>query len=939
MRRIVHLTIAFTLLLSPTVEALAGPAARPEQQSGLVASLMAQMTSAEKVGQLFLVTFYGPSAATDTDVERLISQYHVGGVVLLAANDNITDTLNAPQQVLTLTHQLQSAALAASQIPRDAPSGQPPEVATPPFIPLFIALQHEGNGYPFTAIRSGMTDLPSAMAIGATWDPAQAEAMGRITGAELSAVGVNMLLGPSLDVLDTPHPQGPGDLGTRTFGGDPYWVGLMGQAYVRGVHAGAEGRVAVVAKHFPGLGSSDRNPHSGQDVPTVRKLLEQLKQNELAPFFAVTGAVSDTEATAEALLTTHIRFAGFQGNPRQTTRPISFDEQALGQLLALPEIAAWRAKGGVTVSDALGVRAVKRFYDPSERTFNHKRIAREAFTAGNDLLLLSDYGLNPRADQTDNIVDTVTYFTQQYEADPVFAEKIDAAVARLLALKLRLYGSFDLARVLRSESDLRALQQGDSAVRALAQSAATVVGLTPEEWASRAPEPPTPTDRLVFFTDTPLGRQCSSCPAFPLMDEKALERAVVRLYGSSGSGQVREGNLQSFGFDELAEYLSAASARQPAPGEGTPTPPPSPLETALVQADWIVFNMLSVTPDEPSSGVVSAFLDQRPDLVRNKTVVVFAFNAPYYLDATDVNKLAAFYALYSRAPVFVDVAARLLFRELTPRGASPVSVQSVGYELTTATAPDPRQLIEIFTDQPQPGPGTPTAQPFGIKKGETVHLRTGVILDLNSHPVPDGTPVRFSVLYQGDELPAALTAGTKDGVAATDLTLNRTGELQLTAASEPAFASTIVKITVEEDTGSITTITPTPLPTDTPQPTPTVTLAPPTDTPQPTPAANTGPTPPGRVAGRDFFMMLLGLAAAVVTGYRLGGAGANLSQRVRVALGGAIGALAGYNFFALGLPGANLALSFGVWAASICVLVGAAIGLALGWYGFVYKKS
>ena len=273
MRRVIHLAFALILLSSPTVEVLASPVGHTEQQGGLVASLMEQMTPAEKVGQLFLVTFYGPSVEAETDVERLVTQYHVGGVMLLAANDNLTDTLNAPLQVLTLTNQLQSAAIAASQIPRETLPGSAGEVSTPSFIPLWIALQHEGDGYPFTAVRSGMTELPSAMAVGAAWDPAQAEAMGRIAGEELAALGVNLLLGPSLDVLDTPRPQGPGDLGTRTFGGDPYWVGLMGQAYIRGVHAGAGSQVAVVAKHFPGLGSSDRNPHEDQDVPTVRKLL------------------------------------------------------------------------------------------------------------------------------------------------------------------------------------------------------------------------------------------------------------------------------------------------------------------------------------------------------------------------------------------------------------------------------------------------------------------------------------------------------------------------------------------------------------------------------------------------------------------------------------------------------------------------------------------
>jgi beta-N-acetylhexosaminidase len=69
-------------------------------------------------------------------------------------------------------------------------------------------------------------------------------------------------------------------LGTHVFGGDPYWTGVMGRAYVEGVRAGAENRLAVVARSFPGKGSSDRSVDV--EVPTVRRSLEQLKQIELA---------------------------------------------------------------------------------------------------------------------------------------------------------------------------------------------------------------------------------------------------------------------------------------------------------------------------------------------------------------------------------------------------------------------------------------------------------------------------------------------------------------------------------------------------------------------------------------------------------------------------------------------------------------------------------
>lgn len=914
--RFFHLIAALTLVLAPLASPPETPVRAAARQTGPVAALMAQMTPAEIVGQLFLVTFYDSSAAPGTDVERLVTQYHVGGVVLLADHDNITDTADAPGQVLALANQLQSIA-AAQTAPEVAP-GETPAGGPAPFIPLFVATRHQGDGYPFTEIRSGLTELPDPMAVGATWNPDQAEAVGRITGEELSALGVNLLLGPPLDVLETPRPQGPWDIGTSTFGGNGFWVGQMGQAYIRGVHAGSEGKVAVAATHFPGLGSSDRNP--GDEVPTVLRTLEQLRQTELVPFFAVTGGAPGVAATTDALLTAHIRFKGFQPTTGQTASPVSLDQQALGQLLGMPELEEWRAQGGVTVSDSLGARAVKQFYEK----FNNRRIAREAFTAGNDLLYLSDFGVNPRVDQTSNIADTITYFTQQYEADRTFRDRVDAAVERILSLKLRLYGGrFDPAGVQRPQSALTGLRQDDR-MRALAQSAATLVGLTPDELAARVPAPPVGAERIVFFTDTRAGRQCAACPPYPLLDRRALERAVVRLYGPEGSDQIRPGNLLSFSFDDLLGYLNVLAAPAPSPEEGTPTPEVSPVETALAQADWIVFAMLDVASDVPSSDVVSAFLKQRPDLVRSKKVIAFGFSAPYFLDTTDFTKLTAFYALYSKAPVFVDVAVQLLFRELTPKGAPPVSVASVDYDLARAVAPDPRQTIEIAANETT------------VKVGDTIQLRTSLIRDRNGHLVPDGTPVRFTFLYQQEGLADTSEAATKSGVASTSFTLARSGQIEVTAASEPATSSRGLLLIAVDNTNFIV-ITATPPPTVAPSQAPGSATPPtPTATPEPTPT----PRPPrtsDRVTGGDFFLLILGLVAVVVAGYRIGAAEAPPAQRVRIAIAGAIGALVGYNFYALGLPGADFARAFGVLAASAWVFVGAGIGLAAGWYWFVYR--
>jgi beta-N-acetylhexosaminidase len=937
-RWIAIILLVALLAAGPTRPVAAAPPRQPPTQAGPVEAILQAMTPAERVGQLFVVSFYGPSAAIDTDIYNLITRYHIGGVILSAANDNITDTVQAPAQVLTLTNALQAAAVTASTLPRDG--GDPTDGATPPYVPLLVAINHEGDGYPFTEVRSGLTALPSALAIGATWDPAQAEAVGRIAGAELSALGVNVLVGPSLDVLETPRPDGK-DLGSRVFGGDPYWVGRMGQAYIAGVHAGSGDQVAVVAKHFPGHGGSDRGPEV--ELPTVRKSFEDLQSFDLVPFYAVTGNAPEATAAADALLTAHIRFQGFQGDIRQNTAPMSFDAQALGQLLGLAPIAAWRDNGGVTMSDSLGARAIKSFFDPTVLTFQHRSVARQAFIAGNDLLLLTDFGLNPRVEQNSpggNVIDTLAYFTQNYQADQNFAERVDAAVRRILTLKLRLAGgAFSTQAATRPEAGPEQLGNGSAVVVRLAQAAAALISPTARELDARAPDAPAPNQRIVFFTDTREASQCSTCPRAPLLGRSQLEQEVVSLFGPNGSGQARPANLQSYSFAELAAYLE-----NPLPltvGEETPTPAPSPVEAALQQADWIVFGMLGVRADVPASGVVSTFLAQRPDLVQTKKVVVFAFNAPYYLDTTDLSKLTAYYALYSRTPEFVTVAARILYRDLEPHGAPPVSVASVGYNLIDQVRPDPAQIIEL--DCQQANVSAEGASPCAsLRLNDTITVTIGTLLDHNGHIVPDQTPVTFSLLYTELGLRDTFVVQTVNGVAVIPLQLDRPGRLDITAGSDPAHVSTTIQINVQPEVEfGITPIVPTSAPSETPQPT--ATDPPPTATATATasPTATPIPTPPNPVDMRAFFVMCLGLIAVLLSGYRLGTLENPQSRLgVRVALAGTIGLLLGYNFVALSLPGTDVAyLWLGVFAAPVSALAGGILGLAVGWYWFVGRNS
>lgn len=948
------------LLTLALVAALLMPLLPPgatHAQEDAVARLMAKMSPAAKVGQLFLVTFPGSKVTDDAAITELIRDYHVGGVVLLAENGNIVNDGDTLTQVATLVGQLQEVAWAATQ----PVTGTAAEESAPgPFIPLFVAVNHEGNGMPFTGILSGTTPLPSAMALGATWNPAYAETVGQIVGRELRALGINMLLGPLLDVLETPNPASTGDLGVRSFGGDPFWVGQMGQAYIRGVHTGADGQIAVIVKHFPGLGASDRS--LDEEAPTVQRTLEKLRQIDLAPFFAVAQA-EDMRARPDGILVSHIRFRGLEGGRFVTTRPISVDSQALQRFLAQPELAGWRQAGGLTVSDGLGLRALRRFYDPNEASFNSRRIAQEAFLAGNDLLLLSQFALTGSWDeQVANIESTITFFQEKYEADPAFQAAVDAAVARILRLKLVLYGSpygepFRLSAV---QPNLEALgeqvkpAQNQTILAAIGRDAVTL--LSPPS-PDLVPDPPALDDDIVIFTDARQGRPCATCAPFPYVDSRLLQETIARLYGPAATGQISPRRISSFTFGQLEEYLSAPPPTPtPTPTgteESTPTPiPPNPVETALRNADWIIFAMLNPNADPPQSAVVRRFLAERADTLRGPYLVVLAYDAPYYLDATEISKLSAYYVTYSRITPFVEASVRALFGEFAPAGMPPVSVAGINYNLAIQISPDPNQTIPLYFEivapaesQPTTEPGaagsTPTASPQPTVEGQPtpearpevgneLRLRTGVILDRNGHPVPDGTPVQFIFTYPQEGLESSVSATTRGGVAETTYILRRTGQLDVYIQVDPVPRTLALQITIQEGKPPVV-ITPTPRPTRVPTPRPT-TPPPVEETPQPT-SMPENERNASEAGAADLIWALLSVGVVGAIGYY--GVRANrgpLSRALRLALWCVIGGLALYLAYALRLPGsAWLREQSGAWAGGWVALFGSMIPLVVAW--------
>jgi len=739
---------------------------------------VASLTVDERLGQLVMVNFVGDDVSAASDIAALVRDYKVGAVLVTASNGNIVNRGDTPGQLAALTNGLQRRAFEAT---RRA------DGASEYFLPLLIATDNEGDLFPFTNVTHNYTSVPNNLTIGATWSKEHAAATGSIVGRELSAAGVNMLLGPVVDVLDNPRSGGNGDIGIRSFGGNPAWAGALGRAYVRGVHEGSGGRMLTVAKHFPGHGGSDRS--TDNEVPTVNKSLDQLRAAELAPFAEVDREdVADAAGATDGMMVSHIRYRNFLGGGAPFTRPISLDAAALGGFMDLPEFSAWRA-GHLVMSDSLGVPAVKKWYaQDGQPEFPNRAVVSDALLAGSDLLPLVEFYRDPehrgwKDNQLPLIQDSIISMRERYASDPDFRRRADDAVRHVIAAKLKLYPKLQLAQVLVDPVNAAAAAgKGEEQMRALAEDALTLLQPpTVAELRARLPRGPQSPEKVLIV-------ECwDDCYPYRVMPKLELQNKLLAAYGPAGKNRLRAEDVSTISFGELDAWLA-----QPADPANAAT------ATAMGDAAWVLFALAEYNPSgRPASGAVKRFLDAPPVDLRNKNLVAIAYNVPYHLDSTEVSKLSAYFAVYNKTDAAMAAAFAALFGDVVPKGASPVNVSGTFYNVAEAVQPDPAQQLKVAVFGQEPD---------AVRDTRSLGLVAGPVLDRNGHAVPDGTLVSFT-LTRDDGAVSSASARTTDGLAGAQLAANGRGHYTA-AASVGALTSTTLAVTI--GAGAVESPTPQP---------------------------------------------------------------------------------------------------------------------------------
>lgn len=207
-------------------------------------SIMDGMTLEELAGQLIMPAVYADHSKPSIDlVRKYATDSHVGGVVLLKGT-------------------VESARLISDTLRSLLPA------------PPFIAIDAEWG----LAMRLEDTPgFPRNGSISSAADETLLFDYGYEVARECRQVGVNMVLGPVLDVL--PKGKRSSGIGKRSFGIDPERAARLGVAYAKGIESGG---VLSVAKHFPGHGSADADSH--KKMPVVSKTRADLEATDLLPF-------------------------------------------------------------------------------------------------------------------------------------------------------------------------------------------------------------------------------------------------------------------------------------------------------------------------------------------------------------------------------------------------------------------------------------------------------------------------------------------------------------------------------------------------------------------------------------------------------------------------------------------------------------------------------
>lgn len=313
----------FTSKAEPvTYESVAQSELSPEQK---VDKLVANMSDADKVGQLMMIGIHGKSL--NDDAKFMLNEYRVGGIILFDRN------MESKDQVKTLITDINKAGKSAG------------------LTPLFLGIDQEGGAV--ARMDDKLIKVPPAEEVGK--EPVeQAAALAKEVGTELKDLGFNINFAPVADL---------GLTYGRSYSTNPdevvRYASAVGKSY-------DEAGLWYSYKHFPGIGKTDVDLHADTSIVPVSK--ETLLSEDTKVFVDL---IKQSKPNTYTIMVSHAMYPQIDpDHPSSLSKTIITD---------------WLRKdmgyNGVVVTDDMDMGALAKHY-----TFGDMAV--QSILAGSDILLV-----------------------------------------------------------------------------------------------------------------------------------------------------------------------------------------------------------------------------------------------------------------------------------------------------------------------------------------------------------------------------------------------------------------------------------------------------------------------------------------------------------------------------------------------------------------------
>lgn len=266
----------------------------------------------------------------EDELKYLITEYRPGGIVLFKRN------IEGRQQLKDLVAGAQATAL--DQLNR----------------PLLVAIDQEGGQV--QRLAPHFHELPSARAL-AEEGPHAITQWTRISAQDLKEIGIHVNFAPVLDIMPESDKH---FMNSRCLGSTPETVSELGKLWIETLQNQG---ISATAKHFPGLGRAELDPH--HFAPVINRDSSDDFHRDIIPFEIA------VQAGVHCVMTSHAVYPAIDPDWPATLSP------AINRLWLRERLGF----GGILFSDDLDMAAISGRFTPRE-------VAERGLSCGTDFLLL-----------------------------------------------------------------------------------------------------------------------------------------------------------------------------------------------------------------------------------------------------------------------------------------------------------------------------------------------------------------------------------------------------------------------------------------------------------------------------------------------------------------------------------------------------------------------